>query len=184
MTKFAVVGIDPGQTGAIASLSLDGKHITITDFKIEPETKRINSYHFSAVIDAMLDYHEADRLIIYLEKSQAMTKQGVVSMFNYGVNYGILYGLLTARIPEIEVVEINPRKWKKEFDLNSDKKAGIIKGKQDSVNTAIMLYPQREDMFRRPKKNGVEGYVLEHGRADAILICEYGRRLNCGLVTG
>lgn len=184
MSRLAVVGIDPGQTGAIASLSLDGKIITITDFNIDSMTKRINSHHFSTVLDAILDFHETNRLKVYLEKSQAMTQQGVVSTFNYGVNYGILYGLLTARIPEIEVVEVNPRKWKKEFDLNSDKKAGIIKDKSDSVNTAIRLYPQREDMFRRLKKNGAEGYVLEHGRADAILICEYGRRLNGGLVTG
>ena len=166
------MGVDPGKTGAVASLSKDGSRITISDFEIDP-LKRIDTISLRRIFTAIRSYHEDDEVICCLEKSQAMPGQGTVSMFGYGVTYGII--LATLDLCDIKVVEITPQKWKKEFDLNSNKKLGIIKTKEDSVEMAIKLFPSREEFFRRPKKK--EGYVLLHGRSDAILIAEYCRRL-------
>jgi len=169
------VGCDPGKTGAIASLSEDGTLITISDFSFD-DKGRISAKALLNIINAIKDYHGEPTFTVCIEKSQAMPGQGTVSMFGYGVNYGILYGVITCL--GYKVVEISPQKWKKEFDLNSNKKAGIIKTKEDSVNKAIELYPSRESFVRRLKKGKTDEYVLNHGRSDALLICEYARRNN------
>ena len=95
-------------------------------------------------------------------------------MFNYGKFYGLLYAALL--LGDVTIIEMSPQKWKKEFDLNSNKKLGIIKTKEDSVLKAIELYPSREDSLRRPKKNGKEGFINNDGRAEALLMAEYCRR--------
>ena len=166
------MGVDPGKTGSVASLSEDGSRITISDFEIDP-LKRIDSLSLQRIFDAVKSYHEDNDIICCLEKSQAMPGQGVVGMFSYGVTYGII--LATLNLCDINVVEITPQKWKKEFDLNSNKKLGIIKTKEDSVNMAVQLFPSRKEFFMEPKKK--EGHVLLHGRSDAILIAEYCRRV-------
>jgi hypothetical protein len=166
------VGVDPGITGAIVSLSGDGKLITVSDFK-QDASKRLDVHHIRNVMEAIVCYHQEADFITCLEKSQSMPGQGSVSIFNYGVTYGILFSSLSL-IKNNKIVEVSPKKWKKEFDLNSDKKKGIIRTKEDSVNVAVQLFPSREELFRRPKKK--EGFVLMHGRAEAMLIAEFCRR--------
>lgn len=172
---MVIIGIDPGQTGAIASLSPDKRLITVADFQLD-ECGRIDAAKLWDILCAIKFYHSGAEFKVYLEKSQSMPGQGVTSMFNYGVSYGIIYGVLKAYTFGA-INEISPQKWKKIYDLNSNKKLGIEKTKEDSVNKAMELFPQRADMMRRPKKNGKEGYILHHGRSDALLICEYGRRI-------
>jgi crossover junction endodeoxyribonuclease RuvC len=159
------VGVDPGLTGAIASLSEDGKLITISDYVID-KTGRICSESLLNIMMAIKDYHCDQKVTCCLEKSQSMSSQGVTSMFNYGVTYGIIYSTL----------KISPKKWKKEFDLNSNKKAGIIKTKEDAVDIAIKLFPSREEQYKRISSRSKKGYVIYDGRADATLIAEYCRR--------
>lgn len=166
-------GIDPGQTGAIVSLSEDGKLITVSDFE-KDDTGRICPLQIKRVIEAIRFYHEEKNYICCLEKSHAMPGQGTVSMFNYGVTYGITLASISLSEANIQIVEITPQSWKKEFDLNSNKKLGIVRTKEDSVTAAINLFPSRENMLRTPKKKG--GYVLKHGRAEALLMAEYCRR--------
>ena len=165
------VGCDPGLTGGLASLSVGGKLITVTDYARD-DLGRICCKSLANVISSIKDFHSCDEIICCLEKSQAMPGQGVVGMFNYGCTYGITYS--TLKLSGARIIEISPQKWKKEFDLNSNKKAGIIRTKEDSVNKAIELFPSREESLRTPKKSG--GYLLHHGRSDALLIAEYCRR--------
>ena len=165
------LGVDPGLTGGVASLSGDGKLITISDYA-KDDSGRVCSQSLSNIISAIKDFHGGEDIICCLEKSQAMPGQGVVGMFNYGCTYGITYS--TLKLSGAEIIEISPQKWKKEFDLNSNKKAGIIRTKEDSVEKAIELFPSREASLRRVKKSG--GYVMLHGRSDALLIAEYCRR--------
>lgn len=166
------VGVDPGLTGAIASLSKDCKLITISDYA-KDDSGRICCRSLLSSIIAIKHYHNYENIVCCLEKSQSMPGQGVVGVYNYGVTYGITYS--TLKLSGAQIIEISPQKWKKEFDLNSNKKAGIIKTKEDSVKKAIELFPSREDMLRRPKRG--EGFVMMHGRSDALLMAEYCRRI-------
>ena len=66
----------------------------------------------------------------------------------------------------IETKLVSPQKWKKEFNLDSDK--------QKSIDTAKKLFPD-VNLFRTNR------CTKEHdGMAEALLIAEYGRRKEIG----
>ena len=150
------VGIDPGKTGAIAILHY-------------PKNSREDVTTVETVFD--VSFHETEDLewdpglidfvevFVCIEKAQAMPKQGVVSMFNYGKSYGTIIGLLRALRKPYQ--EVSPRTWKKEFSLTHDKK--------ESVAMAIKLFPGVADKLK---------LVKHHNRAEALLIAEYARRKN------
>ena len=134
------VGIDPGKTGAVAVLH-------------GPE----DIIFFDTGDSLSLDYVE---VFVCIEKAQAWPDQGVVSMFNYGVEYGKMLGMLkTLNIP---FAEIHPNLWKKEFSL-------FHQPKERSIAVAKQLFPSISDHLTRKK---------DHGRAEALLIAEYARRRN------
>lgn len=164
-------GCDPGLTGAFAAISTGPDLITIYDFQKTPEN-RISPYDFKEHLDSIFLHHNEESALCCLEKSQAMHGQGIVSAFTYGITYGILYSALV--ISNYDIIEVSPMKWKKEFDLNSNKKLGIVRNKEDSINVAISLFPEQEHNLRTQKKKG--GFILHHGRAEALLMAEYARR--------
>ena len=134
-------GIDPGKTGSAAFLH--GREVWFRD------TSEIGATDFEWI-----------EMFICVEKAQAMPKQGVVSMFNYGVEYGKIIGILKALNKSF--AEIRPILWKKEFSL-------IHQPKERSIDIAKQLFPQIGDQLKLKK---------HHHRADALLLCEYGRRKN------
>lgn len=73
------------------------------------------------------------------------------------------YGILKCALVScnVEYKEVLPRQWKKDMELDSDK--------EKSRFTAISLFPQVKDKLKRKK---------DHGRAEALLILEWGRREN------
>lgn len=166
------LGVDPGMQGAISSLSADSKLITISDFPALD--KRIDVLKFKIIIDSVRAFHGKEEIICCLEKSTSRTKQGVTSMFNYGVTYGILYSVL--KMSGVKIIEITPQKWKEGFGLISNKKLGITITKEDAVNIASELFPSRAGMFKRMTTRAKKGYVIYDGRADATLMAEYCRR--------
>ena len=144
-----VIGIDPGQKGAL--VILDGDIITLHQM---PED--------ATGILAILSEHTTDSHV-FLEKAQAMPGQGNVSMFNYGVGFGTILGILTAlKLPHTLV---HPKTWCKV--MHQGTKAD--EAKKRSLEAARRLYPHVE--FIRPRcRNPDEGYI------DAILIAGYGKR--------
>lgn len=152
------IGIDPGKNGAMAVL--DGKNDRIIEVVDCPVIGRfINSSVIVAFFERYLKTEDGEpKIFVGIEKAQAMPKQGVVSMFNYGVGYGLYLGILCGfRIP---YVEIPPAKWKKEFSL-------MLKDKNESIRVAKQLFPQVSKQLNRKK---------DHGRAEAILLAAYARR--------
>ena len=94
-----------------------------------------------------------------LERVHAMPGQGSVSMFSFGESYGWLKGVLDAC--EISYQTIEPRKWKAEFGLNSDKTKSIEVARQ--LFPSIVLIPKG---CRKP----------HDGIAEAAILAEYARR--------
>ena len=154
------IGIDPGKTGAIAIIHGNNK-ITIKDMPLTPE-ERIDGKLLVSILK-----NAVSNSICFLERSQAMPKQGVVSMFKYGITYGII--LASLQISDIAFQEIQPQRWKKEFNL-------IKKEKEESANVAMQLFPDYSNSFRKPQKRDPNKYIYLHGRSDALLIAEYCRR--------
>ena len=90
----------------------------------------------------------------YIEKVGATPQMGVVSAFTFGRSYGWLLGVLDAlRIP---YEFVTPQKWQKAM--------GCLTGGDKNVSKAAAqrLWPSLK---------------ITHANADALLIAEYGRRL-------
>jgi len=146
-----ISGIDIGKKGAIAF--------------INSKTLRAEVYampnDFSEVISLFEKKLQENILITLVEKQQAFPKQGVVSTFKLGVQYGTILGILkTLRIP---YEEITAKKWQKVMLGNYGKKTRK-EIKQLSLEKAKSLFPYLD--------------IGKHdGKADALLIAEYGRRV-------
>jgi crossover junction endodeoxyribonuclease RuvC len=105
------------------------------------------------IADAVAEFAPQIRMA-YLEKVHAMPKQGVSSTFKFGNGFGFIRGVLTAL--KIPFQEISPHTWQKNMDCASKGNKNVTKSK------AQQLFPDEK---------------ITHGKADAILIAEYGRRL-------
>ena len=153
------IGIDPGQKGALGFI-LD-KNVTVFDMPLLPD-KQMDAWMIGTIISSFIEQfginQETYTVTCCLEKAQAMPKQGVTSVFNYGTGYGKIKAMLEwFKIP---YEEIRPAKWKKEFSLDRDK--------AKSVALAKKLFPTQELVTKR-------GRLLD-GRAEALLMAEYARR--------
>lgn len=186
------VGIDPGVTGAVCVIGKD-KHIAFVD---TPTYEVKSGKSFKSTLDAPACAEIIARIMIdsnadcycVIEKVQAMPgkpsfarmaagektqSMGATSAFNFGKGFGIWLGILAAFKMPFE--QVHPATWKKQlmagmsttFDENTPdsvrKDAGRIR--------AIELYPNAIGDLKL-KKN--------HGRADALLLAEYGRRTYFG----
>ena len=89
-----------------------------------------------------------------------MPGQGVTSMFHFGKSAGYIEGVLSALRIEYEL--ITPQKWKKMFDLHSDK--------TESIKVCMDIFPE-VNLLPTPRCK-----KPSDGMAEALLIAEYGRR--------
>jgi crossover junction endodeoxyribonuclease RuvC len=154
------IGIDPGKTGGIGIITPDKIEAIETPInaKKEIDISYINTY---LALEVILRAKTNTRIFCCIEKSTAMPKQGVVSMFKYGVTYGKLIAIL--EILQIPYEEVLPRKWKKDFSLDSDKRKSII--------TAQKLFPAMRGQFTTERGR------IKDGAAEALLLAEYARRI-------
>jgi crossover junction endodeoxyribonuclease RuvC len=89
-----------------------------------------------------------------IELVHAMPKQGVSSVWNFGVAFGMARGVISGAFIPTHLV--SPTKWKKHFGLDSDK--------EKARALAISKWPECAH-FNRKK---------DHGRAEAALLALYG----------
>lgn len=142
------VGIDTGDSGALAILTVDGEVIIDNDDKY-------------ALVDYLHD-HKNKIKMAYLEKVNALPKQGVVSTFKFGTNFGWWQGVLEAY--GIPYKLIRPQEWQKPLTLPKDKKA-----RKKAINEAARrLYPHAELV-------GIRGGIKD-GRSDALMIATYCKK--------
>lgn len=142
-----IAGIDPGLVGAIAVMDSDDKRLV--DSCSMPIIER--EVDTGTLLDILTDWHVTH---VFMEKAQAMPRQGVVSMFNYGLSYGMIRGALSAA--KIPYTLVHPATWKRVMckDMKRTKESSLVRVKQ--------LYPELR----------LKSY--EHDIADAILIAVYG----------
>lgn len=148
------VGIDPGQKGGIAVIKLDAeRHISAAHaFPYSNDKLKEVAYEVS---------HEyTDNVLCFVEKVGAMPKQGVTSMFNFGVSFGYILGVLEAN--DVPYQLVTPQKWKKHFGLDNDKSKSVALCKR--LFPTISLLPTE-----RCRKDS-------DGMAEALLIALYAKR--------
>ena len=102
--------------------------------------------------------HHQPRVAV-VERAGAMPKQGVSSTFKYALACGMLRGALTACSVPYHLVAAT--QWKKRFALDRDK--------EKSRAMALRRWPGTNFFARK----------LDHGRAEAALLAQYGIDVLC-----
>jgi crossover junction endodeoxyribonuclease RuvC len=154
MTNRIVLGVDPGQTGAVAVLA-DGDVDSFIDM---PTLSRragglqVNATELASSLRGVLQKFPGAYVLAVLELVSAMPKQGGSSGFRFGQSDGIVRGVLgTLRIP---IIEVPPQMWKRHLRLTGCDK--------DAARTlAVQRFPNAAPSLTRKK---------DIGRADALLI--------------
>lgn len=167
MTNRLILGVDPGNSGAIALLA-DGAPAGFIDMPTVPrETKgnEINAKALCAALRGALQHHPGAFVLAVLERVNAMpsigkggerSSMGTSSAFNFGESFGVVKCALASQ--GISYCLVQPATWKRDLGLRGkDKEAGRA--------LAISLYESAAHDLRR---------VKDQGRADALLIAHWG----------
>jgi crossover junction endodeoxyribonuclease RuvC len=158
------LGIDPGSTGAVALINGDAPpafwDTPVVHIKSGKKTKTEMDAAAAAILLSDIGRDYSDSLFVTIEKVSSMPGQGVSSMFAFGKNFGTWLGILAAL--KIPYQQVPPVTWKKSIMF------GMPKEKDSSRVKAMELYPvSARDLY----------LIKHHGRADALLLAEYGRRM-------
>lgn len=146
-----VLGVDPGLRGALALWDSDLGALQVQDMPVHVLT--IGKTH-KRVLDevSLADMIQAwcpDQAVC--EWVHAMPKQGVTSVFTFGVAFGVVRGILGAL--HIPVTYVTPQSWQRAMR--------VPQGKDGSRQRATQLLPRYAQCFVR---------VRDNGRSDATLI--------------
>ena len=143
-----IIGKDPGKNGAIAWIT-DGKACV----EKMPETLQ-DLWELIRDIRGPLHWTPEPECKAYIEAVHSSPQMGVKSAFTFGQGYGNLEMALTAA--GIPFERVSPQKWQKAMGC-------LTKGdKNVSKRKAQELFPSLK---------------ITHATADALLIAEYGRRI-------
>jgi crossover junction endodeoxyribonuclease RuvC len=154
-----ILGIDPGIKGGLAIITVDDcaapRLIDAIDIPVTGTgaKERVDAIAIRAWIVSHKPQHA------YIERAQAMPKQGASSGFKYGRAIGAIEAMLAGC--EIPMTVVEPSVWKKYHRLRGGDKEG---GRQ----RALQLFPAAHALLARRK---------DHGRAEASLIALYGAHL-------
>lgn len=146
-TISCILAIDPGLSGAVA-------------FYFPAHPDRVSVYDMP-VAGGALDcaglahlIRSAAPSVAIIEQVASRPGQGVSSTFKFGQAYGSAVGVVAACTIPVHLV--TPSKWKKHFNLDSDKERARA--------MALRLWPSTSQHFARKK---------DHGRAEAALLARY-----------
>ncbi len=156
-----IIGIDPGNTGAIVEYHSDS-HIIMHDMPVTPKLSgkglKVNEDLLCNLFDSI---GPTEVYCAFVEQVNAMPpgggrSAGATSMFGFGEGFGIIKGCLAGLGIRREYVV--PATWKKQF--------GLLKRDKDAARTyALQRFPSVVKELARKK---------DIGRADALLIASYG----------
>lgn len=158
-----VIGIDPGITGAVVVLNMDGSLVTASRCPSTPTgkgSKREFDWDGMRKLIEPCSFLAGKQSRCAIELVGPMPKQGVTSMFNFGRGYGIWIGIVCSHLMSMTFVK--PRRWQDEM-LDGYPKGKATK--QSAVLVAKSLWP---DIPIQKK--------VDWGIADAALIAEWHRR--------
>jgi crossover junction endodeoxyribonuclease RuvC len=145
----AHIGIDPGQSGAVALISNAGD-ILVEDWPGDPV----------AAADLLRGWCTAYNIRhACLERVASRPGQGVSSVFTFGTNFGTWQGILAALAIPYSLP--TPQAWQKGLIVPSDG----ADSKARSLAVARRLFPT-VDLHRKG----------DHGKSDALLLALFAKR--------
>ena len=150
-----IAGIDPGLTGAIAMMDVRAISTILVDIIDVPITGSGAKQSVDVILLQEWIQRHGPRHA-FLERAQAMPRQGSSSGFKYGRCTGALEAtLLLCAVP---LVVVEPSRWKRHFHLQGADKEG-------ARQLTIRMFPREHRFFARRK---------DHNRSEAVLIGVYG----------
>lgn len=149
------LGLDPGIRGGLALVRMVDDIATVADAIDIPTTGSGAKERVDVL--ALEDWLTAHRPAkAFVERAQAMPRQGASSGFKYGRATGALEAAIMLCTTPLEIIE--PSMWKKFFRLPG-------KDKEAARQRALELFPTAHHLFARKR---------DHGRAEAALIALFG----------
>ena len=151
------IGIDPGLSGAVCALE-NGRVSVVIDLPIRAKlTGKGNEIDAPRLWEMLSGIGLVKgETPVYLEKVHSMPGQGVKSVFSFGESTGVIKGVVASF--GLPLFLVTPQKWKKA--------AGLIGKDKDCARTLAQdTHPEAREFLQRKK---------DIGRADAILIAEFG----------
>ena len=151
-----ILGIDPGVRGGLALVEInDGAAPQLLEAIVIPVTgvsakERVDVLAIRAWVMAHQPQHA------YIERAQALPKQGASSGFKYGRATGAIEAAIACC--EIPITIVEPAVWKKFHHLRGGDKEG-------ARQRALQLFPSAHALLARKR---------DHQRAEAALIALYG----------
>jgi len=159
------IGVDNGLDGGVVVIDETGRVLERSVTPVLDEGKGRRAYDVPGMVRILAPWsvEEGPPVKVFLERAQAMPKQGVSSTFSIGFGFGLWQGILTAlRIP-YEIV--GPRQWQDGMFLGIDKS----NTKRASALVASRLSPGTD--WRATERSRVP----HDGMTDAFCIAEYAR---------
>lgn len=151
-----VMGIDPGNKGAVAILTAEGELVEVWDMPtLEVKVGKATKTRISAQLLAHELRNWDNVLRCHMEAVSSSPQMGVSSAFAFGEGFGVVKGVLAAL--QIPLVLVPPAKWKRDMGLNQSKDGSRAK--------AIAKWPRHAGEFK---------LVKHDGRAEAALIGLWG----------
>lgn len=161
-----IIGIDPGLDGAVA---LVGPAVPLVSDCPTVMLKR-RDYAPAVMAEMIHKLSWGNDATVFIEKvsagpfmgrgNEGGSNKGAMGMLGYGKGYGIWIGIIAAL--KLPIHEVHPATWKKCMV------GGMPKGKDSSRFRAMQLWPALEPVLNLKKHDG---------RAEALLIAEYGRQM-------
>lgn len=155
------LGIDPGQTGALAIFELiGGEYYLHSVYDYEDKDLYIPVLREISIIENCTS--------VCIEAVHSAPGQGVSSTFKFGANFGWWIGVLDALGYSYTLV--SPQKWQGLLFKDYKNNIGQLKGstKEVSLLVARGLFNRKYDL------TGLFDRKKDHGRSDASLIGWYG----------
>lgn len=152
-----VIGVDPGASGALATINLITGAATVDDMPVTKQ--KINNHTRARVNPVAIAEWLQDKarycVLACVEKGESRPADGPVQARNTGASWGLVVGVLAAK--GIPVIDADPAKWKPVMKVTADK--------DTSRARACLLWPDMAHTLRLKKHDG---------RAEALLIAMYG----------
>lgn len=147
-----IVGVDPGQAGALAVM-VDGDVVAVHDMPVVD--KWVSPALLHELRARIVDEHGRIDLAV-VEFVRSMPRQGVSSSFKFGA----AWGMAVATFADVPLEQPRPTAWKRQLGISGS-------DKERSRALALDRWPHLADQLKRKK---------DADRAEAALLCEYGRQ--------
>ena len=166
------IGIDPGTTGCCCVIEPQMIHFYDTptnEIRVGKTNRRV--YDRRAMISILrtvqdIVNREMGECLVSIEDIHPMPKNGGVGNFSSGFGFGCWLMALDAIGLPYQIVP--SQRWKKAMGLKHVMDATDSDKKNADRMLACQLFPQAADRMN---------LVKHHGRADALLIAAYGKRI-------